>query len=753
MASLTGEKDPVQKKVPEGLALKSPKEVPVYGVLYTDPVNDDLESFNGMLCFGTDRYRCNEDNIVLAGSVLLQGTDIFGVVVATHTETKLHMKNTTIAPKRGVLSTQLNTVTKYTLLFLVLFLGNFGYITHLPQGNSASGMLFQIILMYFLLFNGLIAQTLHFSLDVVRRIQVKLYLPQVDVHNFGTVENLGLLDAIVFDKTGTLTTNQLVPKVFSCVTESGDIENHLTGSQFSHDVGKSLHELYLAVCLNNSVVRLADSKPGIVYFGTSADEVVLMESIYHSANYLLAERENTNTGQLIHLRTHYEQDNQWEMIQLFKYSSAKGKMSVIVRNVETQEVYLITKGSPAKMQTLLVAEDQQAGENSMTYLAQEGLRVLMFAKRKLEWTDAQQDELERIRSDQVLLDSFSTTLENEMHFIGCTGTEDSLQPQLKETIQDLQASSIKTFVCTGDIKLTAKNIGMNAGLLPNNEEHVFDIHHQLHNTLEEQLRVVIEYNGDKGILIGKDELPVIMEHYSTSELFVQLINDPQLKGIVVYRAGPSMKSALATFLKNAGLIIACVGDGANDIEMIKTADVGVGIKAGENQHAAASADIAVDSVSQLPNLILHDGKTNWYRNVKLTQLISSMKLTVILSILFYDWYTGFHVNSVYTGKMLLAFNLFYGWGVIVYGIFHLTVTRQDSKRHPEYYKTRPGEELASLLHYFVSWARAAVDALLAVCISVYYTSQLGNAEDYLIPVLDDSVGITQFSIFVTVMVW
>lgn len=755
MASLTGEKDPVQKKVPEGLSLKSPKQSPVYGVLYTDPVSEDLDTFNGMLCFGTERYRCTEDNIILSGSILLQGTDIFGVVVATHTETKLHMKNTATNPKRGVLNSQLNTITKYTLLFLVCFItwGTINHIIRFPVDSSV--MIFQTILMYFLLFNGLIAQTLHFSLDVVRRIQVKLYLPQIDVHNFSAVEDLGLLDAIVFDKTGTLTTNQLVPKVFSVpsVRNEDEIENHLTGSSFTQEIEENLHDLYLSVCLNNSVVRLADSRPGVVYFGTSSDEVVLMESIYHSANYLLMERENTNKGQIIHLRTHYEDDDDWELIQLFKYSSAKGKMSVIVRNIKKNEVYLVTKGSPERMIDFLIEEHKQVAEKSMISLAEQGLRVLMFGKKQLNWSEQQQQELENIREDQILLDSYSTTLEKDMNFIGCTGTEDSLQPQLRETIQDLREASIRTFVCTGDIKLTAKNIGINAGLLPNSENQIFDIHHQLHNTLEEQLRAVIDFDGEKGILIGKGELPEIIEHFSTSELFLQLINDPKVTGIVVYRAGPSMKSELAKFLKKSGLIISCVGDGANDIEMIKTADVGVGIKAGENQHAASSADIAVDSVSQLPNIILHDGKTNWYRNVKLTQLISSMKLTVILSILFYDWFTGFHVHSVYTGKMLLAFNLFYGWGVIVYGIFHLTLTRRESKRYPTYYRTRPGEELVSLLHYFVCWIRAGIDALLAIIICVLYSRTIDNIDDIQIPVLDDTVGMTQFSIFVTIMIW
>merc|ERR1711862_412168 len=128
-------------------------------------------------------------------------------------------------------------------------------------------------------------------------------------------------------------------------------------------------------------------------------------------------------------------------------------------------------------------------------------------------------------------------------------------------------------------------------------------------TLEDQLLNALEINEPKGLLIGKDELPSILEHHSSTEIFLKLINDKYLLGTVVYRAGPSMKSTLAKFLKDSGLIISCVGDGANDIEMIKMADVGIGIKAGENQHAAASSDIAVESVSQLPNIILHDGKT------------------------------------------------------------------------------------------------------------------------------------------------
>ena len=40
-------------------------------------------------------------------------------------------------------------------------------------------------------------------------------------------------------------------------------------------------------------------------FGTSSDEVVLMESIAQSANYLLVERINTSEGQNIEIHTQH----------------------------------------------------------------------------------------------------------------------------------------------------------------------------------------------------------------------------------------------------------------------------------------------------------------------------------------------------------------------------------------------------------------------------------------------------------------
>ena len=744
---------------------------------------------------------CTADNVILAGSILLQGTDVYGVVFATHSETKLHMKNNLASHKVGILDKKLNLITGCTLFLL------FAFILFMTVGNILYSdvyvdiyMILQIALSYFLLFNGLIAQTLHFTLDLVRRIQVKLSMSRndIDVHNYSIIESLALLDCIVFDKTGTLTTNHLIPKKFSCIKERISkkspsavslVANNSENEEFelenvdnreldyvdystthklrmNDEVPPNLHRLMLGICLNNTVVRLANNKPDIVYFGTSTDEVVLMESIYSMSNYLLKARNSLENKQQLELWTRVDNDNLWELIHLFKYTSAKGKMTVIVRNVATNTVILITKGSPENMIPLLSDAHKPVAERSVVGLANEGFRVLTFAWKPLEnWNENFEDYLESIKNDQILLDNFCLDLEKDMEFIGNTGTEDNLQPNLKETIRTLNDSGIKTFVCTGDIKLTAKNIGLNCGILPNDENLIFEITmNSIRHPLVEQLKNILDTiktevedakDGakvqKKGILIGKLELPEILNHPESERMFKELIYSPYIQGIVVYRAGPSLKKLLADYLRSIDLIISCVGDGANDIEMIKSADIGIGIKAGENQHAAACSDIAIPSVTQLPSLLFHFGKLNWIRNTNLTLFISSMKLTIVLTLLFYDIYSGFKIESIFTGKMLLAFNVFYGWGVLFYGALFLVHGEQYSLAHPELYKSAPSTEIISIFNYFIWWLRAAFDSVLVLFIS-FFCLPSAYTEDTIV-LLGDNIRLSRFAAFILIIIW
>ena len=894
MSTLTGEKDPVQRRVPERLELDlstySNSDYPlVYGCLYCNEPAAELDNFSGELCIGTDRYICTADNIVLAGSVVLQGTDIFGVVFATQQETKLHIKSHSSASasslKLGFLDREINFITAWTLFFLICFIlcGTVGYqYFHYrtmdydnqsevyPEQTSSSLHLYQIMLLYFLLFNSLIAQTLHFSLECVRRMQSwlvnfnnfssaihyllgynkgKNFESKVEVHNLAALENLALCQCIVFDKTGTLTANQLIPKYFSTfdgqnnhtysipseksisnhnihkfsprslqidseIKKSQNIidisnnnnsnsnniivngtddssENDLINGDFNDlgkhpNVKKDLHRLLLTICLNNSVSRISEKKRTISskgkiasiespkYFGTSADEVALLESVYKLNQYYLIARDSKSSSsyiQKILLHTNVKEDGEWELIHLFKYSSAKGKMTVIVRNTITQSVYLITKGSPEKLYPYLKFQNhRKAAEESVNYMAKQGLRVLLYAMKTIEWTHELTQHLSDLKNDgdDLLLDSFCDDLESSgLSYVGITGTEDKLHPNLSKSIHLLQDAEIKTIVCTGDIKLTARNIGQTAGILPTNDSLVFEI--SVSSSLENQLesiyhlikqasgiesssnisldqrenqyinndnnnnnnnneqdrnQEVIELlrgkHGKIGLVIGNNEIPEILENETSRGYLIKIIRSEMTKGVVIYRAGPAMKAMVTRFLKDNHLITCCVGDGANDIEMICEADIGIGIMTGENQHAAASSDIAIDCVTSLPDYILYHGAQFWERNVRLTHFISSMKLTVVFSLLFYDISNYFVAESLFTGRMLLSFNCLYGWSVIVYCLCYMQYSRDHVMKNPSLFKDRPKLDDASFLKFGIWWMKSFFDAVFALLCGMFF---------------------------------
>lgn len=60
--------------------------------------------------------------------------------------------------------------------------------------------------------------------------------------------------------------------------------------------------------------------------------------------------------------------------------------------------------------------------------------------------------------------------------------------------------------------------------------------------------------------------------------------------------------------KQVKVITLAIGDGANDVGMIQTAHVGVGISGNEGLQAANSSDYSIAQVSRVAGVILNDTK-------------------------------------------------------------------------------------------------------------------------------------------------
>ena len=84
----------------------------------------------------------------------------------------------------------------------------------------------------------------------------------------------------------------------------------------------------------------------------------------------------------------------------------------------------------------------------------------------------------------------------------------------------------------------------------------------------------------------------------------------QAASVIIYRASPKQKAEVVNFIKqrNKDKMTLAIGDGANDVNMIQSAHIGIGIKGKEGNQAAMFSDYAIPEFKALRRLILWQGR-------------------------------------------------------------------------------------------------------------------------------------------------
>ena len=86
--------------------------------------------------------------------------------------------------------------------------------------------------------------------------------------------------------------------------------------------------------------------------------------------------------------------------------------------------------------------------------------------------------------------------------------------------------------------------------------------------------------------------------------------------LIASRLSPKQKAYLVKLVKilepDKGLL--AIGDGANDVNMINSADVGIGIMGNEGQQAARASDYIIGKFSFLRRLMFVHGRESYRKN-------------------------------------------------------------------------------------------------------------------------------------------
>ena len=118
----------------------------------------------------------------------------------------------------------------------------------------------------------------------------------------------------------------------------------------------------------------------------------------------------------------------------------------------------------------------------------------------------------------------------------------------------------------------------------------------------------LEVNQDFCLLINGNTISQIIksDNPEAKKRVLDLID--KSVSIVVYRCSPDGKASIVNFVKEDKKVTClAIGDGGNDINMIQSAHIGVGIEGNEGTQAAFFADYSIPNFKSLRRLIFWHG--------------------------------------------------------------------------------------------------------------------------------------------------
>ncbi|KAM4707838.1 phospholipid-transporting ATPase ID-like [Discoglossus pictus] len=567
-------------------------------------------------------------------------------------------------------------------------------------------------------------------------------------------EELGQISYIFSDKTGTLTQNIMTFNKCTIDGNSyGDIfdfaGNRLEVTEFTEKVdfcynpladhkfafydhrlveavklgNTSCHEFFRLLALCHTAMS-EEKKPGeLVYQAQSPDEGALVTA---ARNFGFVFRSRTpETITLVEMG----ETKVYELLAILDFNNERKRMSVIVKSPDGR-LTLYCKGADTIVYELLDSSCEDLKEVTTEHLnefAGEGLRTLVLAYKDLDkdyfkqWQERHHEASTSMEDREEKLAELYEEIEKDLKLLGATAIEDKLQDGVPQTIETLTKADIKIWVLTGDKQETAENIGYSCNMLQDEMKEVFIIQgHSSAEVLEElrsarrkmnpdsfldsnEVNVQIENRSKKCKLIPDDEMEgedtygiIINGHslaYALEEhLEIELLRTACMcQAVICCRVTPLQKAQVVQLVKKyKKAVTLAIGDGANDVSMIKTAHIGVGISGQEGMQAVLSSDFSFAQFRYLQRLLLVHGRWSYIRMCRFLRFFFYKNFAFTLVHFWYGFFCGFSAQTVYDEWFITLYNLVYtSLPVLGMSLFDQDVDDRWSMEYPKLYK--PGQ--------------------------------------------------------------
>ncbi|KAJ1736216.1 hypothetical protein LPJ72_001529 [Coemansia sp. Benny D160-2] len=164
------------------------------------------------------------------------------------------------------------------------------------------------------------------------------------------------------------------------------------------------------------------------------------------------------------------------------------------------------------------------------------------------------------------------------------------------------------------------------------------------------------YHPLNALVIDGASLSIVMDDPECRGLLLEIA--PLFKSVVCCRASPLQKAEVVKLVKDGlGLVTLAIGDGANDVSMIQTADIGVAISGEEGLQAAMASDYTFGRFHFLQNLLLVHGLYDYLRMSEM--ILSFFYKNVIWAMVpfWYSIYCAFSANVFYDLSYIQLYNV------------------------------------------------------------------------------------------------
>ena len=624
---------------------------------------------------------------------------------------------------------------------------------------------------------------------------VKLYSKknkdkQIEVINYNCLSEFGIVRHILTDKTGTLTSRKfklkicsIQGKLFSFDSLGASDENYIfkeknqnpmndleiyqelhSHSSFSSTIKEFLRLVSVChlVTINKNrkiekKVKDNDNKQDKknediqenekIKFASCFAEEKAMFKTFSKIGYTLQRSKEPNVMSL----QIDEEINNFYIIATNKYTEDRKRMSVIVKDIQSDTNYLLCKSNDISILKLL--KHNQRTDNliaktkiQISDLRKFGLRYFIFCKKVLS-EDETSTFLSKYKSaenyvikSEEHLKELAIEYEKDMDFLGVLFFEEKIPQELKLTIKKLNSVGIKVWMASGDKRENVLSVAKNINLYNpsaiigefNDKDMSEDLDIKMSTLLMQFLfpnEKISKMKTRKGISVeaqaikGSKDLTIIL----SGGCFTRICNDQRnfqslatllsyCTNLLGYNFTSYNKYSLCKMIKcyaTKNSKVLAIGDGFSDFTMLKEADLSVGIRSREILQVRNTCDIIVNKFPQLLDLIVVHGTNSLYTIREIAKCSFYANIFIIFPIFIHQ-----NANPIgscfyfYSPLTLMLDILIINLAIIFYFSFDSKIERSCMSLNSNFYKDNFYNKQRLIFTFGAEFIRAGADSLI-----------------------------------------